>query len=128
RGEHAVIIGASMGGLVAAAAVAPYYDRVTVLARDTLPSGPDPRKGGPQGKHPHGFQPGGLMALDDLLPGLTDSLVAAGAKPGDVSERGGWYVGGGDLARGVAGFRGMGFTRPFVEHAVRTRVSALSNV
>ena len=128
RGDHAVIIGASMGGLVAAAAVAPYYDRVTVLDRDTLPSGPDHRKGVPQGKHTHGFQPGGLMALDNLLPGLTDSLVADGAKLGDVAELCGWYVGGGDLARGVAGFRGMGFTRPFVEHAVRSRVAALSNV
>lgn len=128
RGQHAVIIGASMGGLVAAAAVAPYYDRVTVLDRDTMPSGPDHRKGVPQGKHTHGFQPGGLAALEDLLPGLTDTLVADGAKPGDVSERCGWYVGGGDLARGVAGFRGMGFTRPFVEHAVRRRVAALENV
>jgi 2-polyprenyl-6-methoxyphenol hydroxylase-like FAD-dependent oxidoreductase len=128
RGEHAVIIGASMGGLVAAAAVAPYFDHVTVVDRDTLPSGPDHRRGVPQSKHTHGFQPGGLMALDELLPGLTDSLVAGGAKPGDVSHRCGWYVGGGDLARGVSGFRGMGLTRPFVEHAVRSRVAALANV
>jgi 2-polyprenyl-6-methoxyphenol hydroxylase-like FAD-dependent oxidoreductase len=128
RGEHAVIIGASMGGLLAAAAVAPYYRGVTVVDRDALPSGPDHRKGVPQSKHTHGFQPGGLMALDSLLPGLTDSLVAAGAKPGDISERCGWYVGGGDLARGTAGYRAMGFTRPLVEHAVRNRVTALPNV
>lgn len=128
RGRHAVIIGASMGGLTAAAAVAPYFDHVTVLDRDVLPRGPEQRKGVPQGRHTHGFQPGGLMALDDLLPGLTDSLVTDGAKPGDVADRCGWYVGGGDLARGVAGVRAMGFTRPFVEHAVRTRVAALPNV
>ena len=39
--EHAVVIGAGMGGLAAAKAVAPYFDKVTVLDRDALPEGPD---------------------------------------------------------------------------------------
>lgn len=127
-GEHAVVIGASMGGLSTVAAITPFYDRVTVLDRDVLPAEPAPRRGVPQGRHAHGFQPGGLLALDELLPGLTDELAAGGAPPGDASAACGWFIGGGSLKRGIAGIRGMGFTRPYVEHMVRQRVAALPNV
>jgi 2-polyprenyl-6-methoxyphenol hydroxylase-like FAD-dependent oxidoreductase len=126
--EHAIVIGASMGGLAAAAAVAPHFARVTVLDRDELPADASPRRGVPQGRHAHGIQPGGLRALEQLLPGLTESLVADGARPGDICGNGGWWVGGGQLASAPAGIGAMGFTRPFVEHAVRSRVAALPNV
>jgi flavin-dependent dehydrogenase len=43
--EHAVVIGAGMGGLAAAKAVAPYFNKVSVLDRDALPEGPDVRPG-----------------------------------------------------------------------------------
>ena len=53
-GEHAVVIGASMGGLLATRALADFYGRVTVLERDVFPVADIPRKGVPQGKHAHG--------------------------------------------------------------------------
>ncbi|KAA1415980.1 FAD-binding monooxygenase [Nocardioides humilatus] len=128
HGAHAVVIGASMGGLVAAAAVAPYFDRVTVLDHDALPTEPAPRRGVPQGRHAHALQPGGLLALEDLLPGITDDLVAGGGRAGDASGNCGWWIGGGTLARGIAGNVVMGITRPYLEHTVRTRIAALPNV
>src|SRR3954451_3408819 len=88
--EHAIIIGASMGGLFAAAAVAPHFERVTVLERDELPAEAAQRRGVPQGRHAHGFQPGGLRALEELLPGLTARMVAGGARSGDISGDNGW--------------------------------------
>jgi 2-polyprenyl-6-methoxyphenol hydroxylase-like FAD-dependent oxidoreductase len=117
-----------MGGLAAAAALAHSFQRVTVLERDTLPEGPDNRRGVPQGKHAHGLQPGGLLALEKLLPGITDELVSRGVPSGDLSLIGHWLVGGGLLARGAAGVTGIGVTRPFLEHHVRTRVAALPGV
>lgn len=54
-GEHAVVIGASMGGLLAARALADFYATVTVLERDTFPLSDVPRKGVPQGRHAHGL-------------------------------------------------------------------------
>jgi 2-polyprenyl-6-methoxyphenol hydroxylase-like FAD-dependent oxidoreductase len=126
--EHAVVIGASMGGLVAAAALAQHYQRVTVLERDTLPDGPRNRRGVPQGRHAHGLQPGGVQALDTLLPGIFDELVADGAPFGDLSSDCSWMVGGNHFARGQAGVRGIGVTRPFLEHHVRSRVAALQGV
>jgi len=128
RTGHAIIIGASMGGLVAAAAVAPHFDTVTVLERDELTTEGTPRRGVPQGRHAHGFQPGGLRALEELLPGLKAALVAEGARHGDISGNGGWCVGGNQFARAAADLAAMGFTRPFMEQVVRSRVMALPNV
>jgi 2-polyprenyl-6-methoxyphenol hydroxylase-like FAD-dependent oxidoreductase len=128
RDEHAVVIGASMAGLVAAAALASHYRRVTVLDRDALPDGPDNRRGVPQGKHAHGVQPGGVRALDELLPGIVDELVMAGVPTGDLSQACSWMVGGGYLARSEAGVPGIGVTRPYLEHQVRSRVAALPGV
>lgn len=79
RPTRIVVIGAGMGGLVAAHVASRHADRVTVIERDDLPSRPAPRSGTPQGRHVHVLQPGGLAALDRMLPGFSDTLVARGA-------------------------------------------------
>jgi 2-polyprenyl-6-methoxyphenol hydroxylase-like FAD-dependent oxidoreductase len=66
RGGHAIVIGASMGGLLAARAVAEHYDRVTVIERDELPEAPEPRKGVPQGRHLH-CSPGGARGSNSCF-------------------------------------------------------------
>jgi len=128
HGDHALVIGASMAGLVGAAAIASFYDRVTILERDALPDQPQHRRGVPQGKHAHGLQPGGLRALEELLPGLTDELIRSGAPVSDLTQGCSWHVGGGHLARGVSGVVGVGVTRPYLEHHVRRRVAALPGI
>lgn len=128
RGDHVVVIGASVGGLVAAAAVAPFYERVTLLDRDELPAGAANRRAVPQGRHAHGCQPGGLAALEKLLPGILGELAEKGGRVGDLSSNHAWFIGGGVLAKGPSGVSAMGFTRPFFEHCIRARVAALPNV
>jgi 2-polyprenyl-6-methoxyphenol hydroxylase-like FAD-dependent oxidoreductase len=44
-GEHAVVIGASMGGLLAARALSDFFGQVTVLERDVFPSDDVPPMG-----------------------------------------------------------------------------------
>jgi 2-polyprenyl-6-methoxyphenol hydroxylase-like FAD-dependent oxidoreductase len=51
--RRAIVIGASMAGLLAARALADHYDEVTLLERDTFPKQGEHRKGVPQGKHAH---------------------------------------------------------------------------
>ena len=79
RSSHIVVIGAGMGGLATAHALHRHAARVTVIERDSLPSRPAARAGTPQGRHLHILQPGGLMALERLLPGFADELLARGA-------------------------------------------------
>ncbi|MFD5590875.1 FAD-dependent oxidoreductase [Streptomyces griseorubiginosus] len=75
----AVVLGGSHTGMLAAAALAGLADRVVVVERDVLPAGPAPRKGLPQARHVHQLWSGGALALEELLPGVTGRLRAAGA-------------------------------------------------
>lgn len=79
RRPTAVVVGASAAGLFAAAALAEFAD-VTVVERDVLPDGPEPRRGIPQARHAHLVWSGGVKAFDDLLPGVTDTVVARGGR------------------------------------------------
>jgi flavin-dependent dehydrogenase len=48
RGENAVVLGASMAGLLAARVLAEAYPRVTVVDRDVMPAIGQHRRGVPQ--------------------------------------------------------------------------------
>ena len=78
-GDQAVVLGASMAGLLAARVLTDAYERVTVVDRDPLPATAENRKGVPQGRHAHVLVPRGAQILDELFPGLLDELVAGGA-------------------------------------------------
>ncbi|KPH98668.1 monooxygenase FAD-binding protein [Actinobacteria bacterium OK074] len=82
---RAVVVGGGVAGLLAAAVLAEYAD-VTLVERDTLPEGPEPRRGLPQARHAHVVGDGGVTALDALLPGIVDELAAAGARLTGVPE------------------------------------------
>ncbi|MER6329738.1 FAD-dependent monooxygenase [Streptomyces sp. NPDC001034] len=86
--RRAVVIGAGPAGLLAAAALSPAVDEVVVLDRDELPEGPEHRRGVPQSRHAHLLMPGGLEAMEELLPGadLRGRLVAAGARETALSS------------------------------------------
>jgi flavin-dependent dehydrogenase len=53
RGSTAVVLGASISGLLAARVLADCYSSVTVVERDVLPEQSVNRRGVPQGALPH---------------------------------------------------------------------------
>ena len=126
--SHAVVIGAGIAGLLAASALSEAFPSVTVYDRDTLPDGPHARKGVPQSWQAHGLHARGAAALDDLLPGFRDEMLAAGGVPGDVLGDIHWYLDGQRAARGTAGLAGIGMTRRSLEWLIRARVGKLPNV
>jgi 2-polyprenyl-6-methoxyphenol hydroxylase-like FAD-dependent oxidoreductase len=81
----AVVLGGSHTGMLAAAALSGLADRVVVVERDVLPEGPAPRKGLPQAHHAHMLWSGGVRAVDELLPGVVDTLREAGARRNPVT-------------------------------------------
>ena len=129
RCEHprqVVVIGASLAGAFAAAAASGPGRSVTVVERDHLPATPQPREGVPQGRQPHVFLHRGLLAVDELLPGVRADLRAAGAVPVDTGRLA-WL---GDLGWMPQGhhFEVLSASRPLFEHVVLGRVRALPGV
>lgn len=125
---HAVVIGGSMAGLLAARVLSDHYARVTLVERDSLPVEASQRRGVPQGHHTHGLLAGGREALDRLFSGLSRELADSGAIPGDLVRDTRWFFEGAPLARVTSGLDGIMASRPTLEAAVRRRVRALRNV
>jgi 2-polyprenyl-6-methoxyphenol hydroxylase-like FAD-dependent oxidoreductase len=127
-GRHAIVIGASMGGLLAARALADHYEKVTVLERDELPEAREPRKGVPQGRHAHGLLARGREVLDQLFPGLSEEMVAQGAVSGDLVDHVRWFNHGVYLLNVPSAMVGLLVSRPMLEDGVRRRLLQLPNV
>jgi 2-polyprenyl-6-methoxyphenol hydroxylase-like FAD-dependent oxidoreductase len=83
-GQRAVVVGAGVGGLSMAGALANCFEQVEILERDRLTASIGSRSGTPQDRHPHALLAGGLRALDEIFPGFAGDLAGAGA----VSVRG----------------------------------------
>ncbi len=124
--RHAVVLGASIAGLLAARVLADRYERVSIIERDRLPNAPCLRKFVPQGAHVHGVLSRGLGIMEGLFPGLTGELVAGGAG----------LIGTEDVQIYIKGWRKhhdsplkvVTLTRPFLEWTLANRVRALAGV
>jgi 2-polyprenyl-6-methoxyphenol hydroxylase-like FAD-dependent oxidoreductase len=135
-GERAVVLGASMGGLLAARVLADFFRTVTVVERDELPDDPANRRGVPQGRHVHALLPRGAQILDELFPGFLNELVAGGAPVWDDAELSKLYLSysGHQLLRSgklAVDHKAMAMympSRPFLECHVRRRLQAIGNV
>jgi 2-polyprenyl-6-methoxyphenol hydroxylase-like FAD-dependent oxidoreductase len=127
--EHAIVIGAGMGGLAAANAVAPYFNNVSVLDRDALPEGPDVRPGTPQAKHAHALLAGGSTALEALFPRIGTDLFKAGAIKGRAGLALRYEQPGFDpFPQRDLGFDAFFLSRPLLEHVCRRRLTQEPNV
>jgi 2-polyprenyl-6-methoxyphenol hydroxylase-like FAD-dependent oxidoreductase len=128
-GDHAIVIGAGIGGLSAAAALAGHFEHVTVLERDGLGHEASARPGTPQSRHLHGLLVGGLQALCRLFPDFDRYLAEAGAVPARVASEYWMEMPGYDpFPRRDFGWTSYTMSRPLIEHVVRQRLRKLTNV
>lgn len=125
-GGHAVVLGGSIAGLLAARVLCDHFERVTIVERGLLAHDGEVRDSVPQGAHVHGMLAKGLEIIEGLLPGVTNEIVAEGAS----------LVGVHDLRIFVLGWRQphdsplrvLCATRPFIEWALARRVRALPKI
>lgn len=123
----AVVIGASIAGVLAARSLTRHFDQVILVDRDELPAWSDvhrpaARGGVPQGRHTHGLLVRGLQVIESLFPGVTDELLAEGAVLGDMLRDGRWNFPAGRLASGTSGLQMLGVSRPLLEAHLRRRL------
>ncbi|MFJ6676955.1 FAD-dependent monooxygenase [Actinosynnema sp. NPDC091369] len=119
-GTHALVLGGGLAGMLAASVLSAHADRVTVVDRDRFTGGD--RKGVPHGRHAHVLMAGGCRALDDLLPGLTASLLDAGAQHLGLPDRLLVLTQSGWLPRLAEMRFVLGCSRALLDDAVRRRV------
>lgn len=125
---RAIIIGGSIGGSLAAAAIADHFAEVILVERDDLPTEPVFRKGVPQGAHFHALLAAGRAAMDSLLPGFSEHAFALGAVRLDSAQdvmrldRVGWSP------RFESGLEFLMASRPLIEKALRDKTADLPGV
>jgi 2-polyprenyl-6-methoxyphenol hydroxylase-like FAD-dependent oxidoreductase len=128
-GKHAVVIGGSMAGLLAARVLADHFENVTLIEKDKFVDAPQSRKGVPQAQQGHALWKKGERTLNRLFPGLFDQMRAEGIHKVDMGAELDWFAA--SSRRGQlydTGLSMYSMTRVFLEWQVRRRVMALPNV
>jgi 2-polyprenyl-6-methoxyphenol hydroxylase-like FAD-dependent oxidoreductase len=127
-GEHAVVLGGSIAGSLAARMLSQAYRTVTVIDRDDLSGPAEPRHAIPQGHHIHALLARGQQILEELFPGFTEELVSLGVPIGDFGTSLSWYFNGQMIQKAEIGLVCVAAGRPLLEDRIRARVRALGNV
>jgi 2-polyprenyl-6-methoxyphenol hydroxylase-like FAD-dependent oxidoreductase len=124
---HAIIIGGSFSGLFAGRVLSDFFDRVTVLDRDSFPEGGEDRAGVPQARHVHGLLVRGLREYELAFPGFERLAVDKGATFHDhtwdfIVLRDGWQP------RYRSDLKFLSASRELIESCVRDLFRLLPNV
>lgn len=127
-GQRAVVLGGSVGGLLAARVLADHFRQVVVLERDPLPDEPSARKGTPHARHTHGLLSQGLAKLEQMFSGIGAELVSYGAEQGDLVKDCLWHAAGGFHKQIASGLFASAQSRALLEWLIRRRVSRISNI
>ena len=127
-GGRAVVVGASLAGLLAARVLTDHFDEVVIVERDRLPGGPDPRAGVPQSRHIHVLLVRGAQILERLFPGFRDELIRGGAPTVDWPSEILWLAPAGWVERTGASFEMISPAREILDWTVRNRVLASAKV
>ncbi len=126
--EHAVVIGGSMAGLMAARVLSEHFNRVTVIERDVLPEAPEFRAGVPQGRHLHALLAQGQRIMTQLFPGLEQDFAELGAPLMRWGLDTATFSTAGWVPRFDSGIQSNVVTRVALEYHVRRRLMQQHNV
>ncbi|MEO7261241.1 MAG: FAD-dependent oxidoreductase [Jatrophihabitantaceae bacterium] len=127
-GDHAVVLGGSIAGSLAARMLSDAYRHVTIIERDEIIGETGPRRAIPQGHHIHALLARGKQIFDEIFPGFTEELVSLGVPIGDFGTSLSWYFNGKMIKKAETGLICVAAGRPLLEDRIRRRVQALSNV
>ena len=122
------MLGASIAGLSAAGELSRLFEEVVVDDKDARSASLRSRRGVPQGSHVHSLQRDALNQLNDFFPGVTDTLVNAGAVSIDFGDKVRTYLADGWVPAKPTGLARMSLTRSFLEYHTAVHARAIENV
>jgi 2-polyprenyl-6-methoxyphenol hydroxylase-like FAD-dependent oxidoreductase len=126
--NHAIVIGGSMAGLLAARVLSDHFNKITIIERDHLPDEAEHRAGVPQARHLHALLAKGQRLLEDFFPGFADDMNATGAPSGEWGESNAVNTTGGWTQRFHSGIFTNLTGRVSLEWIVRRRVGQIPNI
>lgn len=127
-GTRAVVLGGSIAGLFAARVLADAYDEVHIVDRDVLVGNREARRHCPQTYQANGLLARGVHIMEELFPGITQTLLDQGIPRGDLSGSCRWYTQGYRLKQQDGNLITLGVLRPELEWHIRERVQQIPNV
>ncbi len=125
---HAVVIGGSVAGILAARALVDFFDCVTVVERDELPDAPVERRGVPQASHAHALLVRGQHIMEEFFPGFADELVEGGARYINMARGVRFYLAGKPLRPFDSALDVLACSRPLIEHVIRCKLQESPHV
>ena len=135
-GQHAVVVGASIAGLIAARVLAEYFDEVTAIEQDKGATQPVIHKSVPQGHHLHAMLAGGIKVMSSLYPDFTEELVRRGTTKVSLGRDVVWYLPDGKAYNPTgsirapfnSGIAGYCASRGLIEFVFRNQTAAIGNI
>ncbi|MDB5054451.1 MAG: monooxygenase FAD-binding protein [Bacilli bacterium] len=124
--KHAIVIGGSMSGMLAAKVLSGHFEKVTILEKDNIPEHPVYRKGVPHDRQAHIMNMKGEMIISKYFPGfyeeINKEIFKFGTKDLCFFHYGSWKL------RCKTKVTNHFMSRPFLEHHIRRRLLQLSNI
>ena len=126
--NKAIIIGASMAGLLAARICANHFEEVILLEKDKIFPEMKQRRGVPQGYQLHILLSKGLENVSELFPGIISILKTKGAISGDFGQHLKWYSGNDFRPQCETGLETIMMSRPLLENTIRVQLLKKKNI
>lgn len=121
--SHAIVIGGSVAGLLAARVLTDHFTRVTIIERDRLPENPEFRKGAPQARHAHALLGRGQAIMEQLFPGMIQELRAKGGVTMNMGHDFALYIQGAWCRPFTSAIVNTGASRPLLEYILYHRLA-----
>jgi 2-polyprenyl-6-methoxyphenol hydroxylase-like FAD-dependent oxidoreductase len=126
--RRAVVLGASLAGLLAARVLHEHFDEVLLLERHPLPMDLGARETMPHTHHTHALLARGRQVIEQLFPGIDEEWIAAGGRLGDVGSDALFHAGRRRFAQAHADAQAICLGRAAIEGVLRWRVRALPRI
>lgn len=125
---HAVVLGGSIAGCLAAAALARRYARVTIVEKSDFHDETGARQSVPQEHHVHLLLQRGKEIMEAIFPGFLSELEQAGALVADLGHDVKWYQAGRWKNRYRCGIHAHYCSRRLIDTHLRRRVTRLPQI
>ena len=128
--NQAIVIGASIAGLLSAKILSTYFDNVIIIDKDIIPEDPKSRLGVPQSLQPHILFAKGYQIIENLFPGIGFKLSLNGALRIDWAKEFYFFGENGWAANSSVSSDVISFScsRPLLEWTIRQFVSKIEHI